>query len=114
MVNLIWRVTMTEPSEPVQEPANLRFLRRLVTVLTAVMIGGLLVIVALLVIRFSSDRTPAPIPLPDSITLPDGAKAEAFTMTAGWYAVITQNDRLLIFDRASGALRKSIDMTQAD
>ncbi len=50
---------MTDPIEP----ANLRFLRRLVTVLTATMIGGLLVIIALIVIRFS-DRAPD---LPDSI-----------------------------------------------
>lgn len=114
MVNLIWRVTMTDPSEPVQEPANLRFLRRLVTVLTAVMIGGLLVIVALLVIRFSSDRAPVLMQLPDSIELPDGTKAEAFTMTPDWYAVVTQDDHILIYDRQSGALRRSIDMKLPD
>ncbi|WP_424986089.1 DUF6476 family protein [Microbulbifer sp. S227A] len=101
---------MTDPSEPVEEPANLRFLRRLVTVLTAVMIGGLLVIVSLIVIRFSSDRAPAPIPLPDHITLPDGSRAEAFTVTADWYAVITGDDRVLIYDRTSGALRQTIDL----
>ncbi|MEY8830662.1 DUF6476 family protein [Sedimentitalea sp. XS_ASV28] len=101
---------MTDPSEPVEEPANLRFLRRLVTVLTAVMIGGLLVIVSLIVIRFSSDRTPAAIPLPDHITLPDGTRAEAFTVTADWYAVITGDERVLIYDRASGDLRKTIDL----
>jgi hypothetical protein len=105
---------MTDPSDPVKEPANLRFLRRLVTVLTTVMIGGLLVIVTLLVIRFSSDRNPAPIPLPDAIALPDGTQAEAFTISATWYAVVTDNDRILIFDRASGELRKSIDLSQPD
>lgn len=74
------------------------------------MIFGLLTIVALLVIRFSSD--PAPLALPDSITLPDGTSAQAFTMGADWYAVVTQDDRILIFDRASGALRKSITLSE--
>lgn len=114
MENLIWRVSMTDPSEPVEEPANLRFLRRLVTVLTAVMIGGLLVIVALLVIRFSSDRSPAPLVLPDSITLPGGTTAQAFTIGGDWYAVVTGDDRILIYDRSNGTLRKAISLTGPD
>ena len=73
------------PEEMPPEPANLRFLRRLVTVLTVVMIGGLLVIATLLVIRLSSNA-PA---LPDVITLPDGATAHAFTQSADWYAIVT-------------------------
>ncbi|MFT7596409.1 MAG: hypothetical protein ACI8R4_003744 [Paracoccaceae bacterium] len=97
---------MTDPSKPVEEPANLRFLRILVTTLTAVMIGGLLVIVGLLVMRFSST---APV-LPDSITLPDGTKAQAFTMGKGWYAVVTGDDKILIFDRTTGALRQTITL----
>jgi len=95
---------MTDPSQPGAEPGNLRFLRLLVTVLTAVMIGGLLVIVGLLVIRFSS-TAPA---LPDSIALPDGTRAEAFTVSGDWYAVVTTDNRILIFDRSTGALRQTI------
>lgn len=95
---------MDTPQTP-PEPPNLRFLRILVTVLTAVMIGGLITIVALLVIRFSGS---APV-VPDSIALPDGAVAEAFTMGGDWYAVVTQGGtRILIFDRASGALRQTV------
>ena len=86
------------------EPANLRFLRRLVTVLTVVMIGGLLVITTLLVIRFSQT---GPV-LPETIALPDGTKARAFTQGDGWYAIVTDDDRILIFDRLSGALRQEI------
>jgi len=97
---------MTDPSKPVPEPANLRFLRILVTTLTAVMIGGLLVIVGLLVMRFSS-TAPA---LPDSITLPDGTKADAFTMGKRWYAVVTDTDQILIFDRTTGDLRQTITL----
>ena len=89
------------------EPPNLRFLRVLVTVLTAVMIGGLLVIVTLLVIRFSS----SPPVVPDTITLPDGVEAEAFTMTETWYAVVTGGGtRILIFDRATGNLLQTVQV----
>ncbi len=95
---------------PVPEPGNLRFLRVLVTTLMVVMICGLLVIVALFVIRFSST---GPI-LPDSITLPGGAKAEAFTIGGSWYAVVTDDDTILIFDRNTGKLRQTIAVKQAD
>ena len=92
------------------EPANLRLLRVLVTVLTTVMIGGLLVIVALFVIRFSAS---APV-VPQSITLPDGVTAESFTMTPGWYAVVVDGGtRILIFDRNSGELTQTVDVNIA-
>lgn len=74
------------------------------TVLTVVMIGGLLVITTLIVIRFSETR---PV-LPESIALPDGTRAEAFTQGRDWYAVVTDDNRILIFDRASGTLRQTV------
>ena len=86
------------------EPANLRFLRRLVTVLTVVMIGGVLVVIALLVTRLNRDT---PI-LPEQISLPDGARAIAFTQGTDWYAVVTSEDEILIFDRLSGSLRQRV------
>ncbi len=99
--------------EQLPEPANLRFLRRLVTTLMVVMIGGLLVIVALFVIRFSSPVKPVGLALPDNITLPDGVSAQGFTVGRTWYAVVTDDDTILIFDRASGDLRQTIDIIQA-
>jgi hypothetical protein len=90
------------------EPANLRFLRRLVTTLTATMIVGLLVIIALLVIRFSSRG----VALPDQITLPAGVSASAFTKGDGWYAVVSDANQILIFDQTSGKLRQTIDIVQ--
>jgi hypothetical protein len=105
----MWRVAMNDPlgnetSAPGHDPGNLRFLRVLVTVLTTVMIGGLLAIIGLLVIRFTSTGPT----LPETITLPDGARAEAFTVGRGWYGVVTTDDRILIFDRDTGALRQTI------
>ncbi|MBQ4826841.1 MULTISPECIES: DUF6476 family protein [unclassified Leisingera] len=97
---------MTDPSETeIQtEPPQIRFLRRLVTTLTVVMIGGLVVIISLLVIRLQAGDTP----LPAEIALPDGVKAEAVTLGRGWIAVVSQDNRILIFDRESGALRQEV------
>jgi len=87
---------------------NLRFLRLLVTVLTATMILGLLAIVALLVIRFSTERPT--LTMPASIQLPDGTRATAFTQSVDWYAVVTADNQILIFDRASGQLIQQVDV----
>ncbi|MBY6139203.1 hypothetical protein KUV26_07090 [Leisingera daeponensis] len=97
---------MTDPSETEiqQEPPQIRFLRRLVTTLTVVMIGGLVVIISLLVIRLQSDDAP----LPSEIALPPGVKAEAVTLGRGWIAVVSGDDRILIYDRETGALRQTV------
>ena len=92
------------PGSEQSEPANLKFLRRLVTVLTATMIGGVLLIIGLIVIRFYD----VPPPLPDSITLPNGARALTFTQGPDWYAVVTSDDQILIFDRVTGRLQQTI------
>ena len=78
----------------------------LVTTLTIVMIFGLLVIVGLFVMRF---RTPQ-VALPDSISLPDGSQATAFTVGAGWYGVVTSDDQILIYSRTTGELRQTIQI----
>ncbi|WP_027260947.1 DUF6476 family protein [Sedimentitalea nanhaiensis] len=101
---------MTDPSQPIPEPANLRFLRRLVTTLTAVMIFGLLIIVGLLVMRFSQDSARKSLPLPETIALPDGLAAQAVTYGPGWYAVVTADQQILIYDANSGALRQTIQI----
>ncbi|MFY2826204.1 DUF6476 family protein [Ruegeria sp. MALMAid1280] len=97
---------MTVPSEPQepQETPQLRLLRRMVMLLTAVMIGGVLVTFALIVIRLS-DRTPT---LPDQVELPNGAKAQAVTIGNNWYAVVTDDNRILIFDKTTGRQRQEI------
>ncbi len=72
--------------------------------LTAVMIGGVLMTFALIVIRLT-DRTPT---LPDQVELPDGAKAQAVTIGINWYAVVTDDNRILIFDKTTGRQRQEI------
>ena len=86
------------------EPANLRFLRRLVTVMTAVMMVGLVVVVALIVIRLNADGPT----MPDEITLPEGVNATALTIGEGWWAVVTDDQRILIYDQLSGGLRQEV------
>ncbi len=90
------------------EPAQLKFLRRLVTTLTAAMIFGLLTIVGLLVIRV---LPLGGVALPDQITLPDGAKATAFTRGPDWYAIVTENNEILVFDATTGVLKQRILIT---
>ncbi|WP_282078606.1 DUF6476 family protein [Epibacterium ulvae] len=93
------------PSEFQQEePAQLKFLRRLITTLTAVMICGLVVVVALLVIRLSNDGPD----LPENIALPDGIEAKAVTFGEGWIAVVTADDRILVLNNLTGQIQQEI------
>lgn len=86
----------------------MKVLRRLVTILMATMIIGLVVLIGLVVMRITSE--PAKIGLPDNITLPQGVKAAAFTVGNGWYAVVTKQDEILIYDQGSGELIKTIQI----
>lgn len=95
---------------PSPEPANLRFLRLLVTVLTTVMILGIAAVVGLLILRLSTPPRPT---LPDAVTLPEGVRADAVTFGAGWYAVVTDAGTILIFDSATGELRQSVAIAPA-
>jgi len=76
----------------------------MVTVLTTVMIVGVVVVIGLLVTRLTAD---VPV-LPEMIALPEGASAVAFTQAAEWFAVVTDRGEILIFDRLTGALRQTV------
>lgn len=90
------------------EPANLRFLRLLVTGLTGIMMVGLVVVVALIVIRLNADGPT----MPDQIVLPEGVKARALTIGEGWWAVVTDDNQILIYDQLTGALRQTVQIGQ--
>ncbi|MGB0968714.1 MAG: DUF6476 family protein [Halocynthiibacter sp.] len=97
------------PEDQTELPASLKFLKILVTILTGVMILGVVVIIFLLVTRLT--QSPASIALPDQITLPDGATAAAFTRGSGWFAVVTTSEdgeTIVIYDLASGTIRQEI------
>jgi uncharacterized protein YqhQ len=86
-------------------PPGLRFLRQLVTVLTVVMIVGVVLIAALLVIRLNQ---PA-LAIPDQITLPPRTTAISYTQTQDWFAVVTDENKILIFD-LNGQLIQEVDV----
>lgn len=95
---------MSDDPEKPFDPAMVKYLRRLVTLLTATMIIGFIVLVAVIVIRF---RTSGP-DLPEIINLPEGAGATAYTQGKDWFAIVTEDDRILIYDRNSGDLRQTV------
>ncbi|SIS67684.1 hypothetical protein SAMN05421759_102285 [Roseivivax lentus] len=89
---------------------DVRFLKILVTTLTTTMIAGLLVIIALFVIRF---REAPPLALPDRLELPAGATALSVTTLPDRIIVVTDQDRVLVFDKG-GTLRQSATLRTAE
>ena len=83
------------PTNPL-EPANLRFLRRLVTTLTATMILGLIAIFAVLVIRL---QTTSPM-FPEISALPAGTEVISISRT---------RDELVVIDQARNIYIVSLD-----
>jgi len=76
------------------------------------MIVGVIVVVALLVIRMPQVMRAGPS-LPADIELPAGTTAAAVTFGRGWYAIVTTDDRILIFDSASGNVRQDVAILPA-
>lgn len=99
------------------EPRNLRTLRRLVTLLTATMILGVITIVGLLVIRLAAFSPNPPPTLPAAVVLPVGETARAVTFGIGWIAVVTADaagtERIRILDAGTGAERASLAIPPA-
>ena len=91
------------PNADFQLPRNLRFLQRLVTLLTVSMIVGILTIATLLAFNLRSEN----LNFPQTLTLPDGTKPIAFTQANDWYSVTTDANEILIY-KNDGTLIKSI------
>jgi hypothetical protein len=96
--------SMTDPNSSPLDPTLVRYLRRLVSILSITMIAGILVIMGLLVSRYMQEKPH----LPDRITLPEGKRAIAYTEGRGWFAVVTEDNEILIFDGTTADLRKTI------
>ena len=92
------------------DPSLVRYLKLLVTALAGVMIVGLVAVISLLVIRLQADVPP----LPSRITLPEGTKAQAFTQGENWFAVVTEDERILIFSRDGATLLQEITITKEE
>jgi hypothetical protein len=103
---------MDEAPAPGPLPPGLRWLQGLVIVLTLTMILAVITIVGVLVTRapqvFSAGKLPA---LPDELALPTGTTAVAVTQGQGWIAVVTNSNRILIFDH-TGKLRQDVALVE--
>jgi hypothetical protein len=108
-------MTLPDPdmTDPQPVPPEVRFVKRLVVVLTGVMIVGITLIVGLLVVRLSAP--PAPLALPDTLALPDGVVPQAVTLARDWVLVLDEaGSEVLLFDRASGALRHRLPLPKLE
>lgn len=98
----------TEPA-PATLPPSLQFLKWLVIALTLTMIVGVITVVGLLVTRMPDlNNAPAQL-LPEALSLPEGVTAKAVTAGQGWFGVVTEDNRILIFG-TDGTLRQEIDV----
>ena len=88
-------------------PPSLRLLKWLVIALTLTMIGGVITVVGLLVTRMPQAFSAAGPRLPEGFALPQGTEARAVTFGEGWIAVVTSDDRILIFAK-DGRLRQEV------
>jgi hypothetical protein len=103
---------MSDPVPPEAPlPPSLRLLKWLVIVLTLTMIGGVITVVGLIVTRMPQAFATSPA-LPANLTLPEGTRAQAVTFGTGWTAVVTTDDRILIFGR-DGELRQEVRLSPA-
>jgi len=105
---------MTLPPDmppPEGQSPDVRLVKRLVVVLTSVMILGVIVIIGLLVTQIA--RSPAPFGLPEHVSLPEGARAQAVTLSRDWVLVVTEDQIVLVFDRRSGTLVHRLDLPEA-
>ncbi|MFM7335124.1 MAG: DUF6476 family protein [Tabrizicola sp.] len=91
-------------------PPSLRLLKWLVIILTLTMIGGVITVVGLLVTRMPQAFSATAPTLPEGLTLPEGSKPAAITFGTGWIAVVTADDRILIYGR-NGTLRQDLRIT---
>lgn len=75
------------------------------------MIVGLIVLIGLIVMRFSAEGRVA---LPDEIVLPAGVHATAFTRGPDWLGVVTDNGRILIYEADGVTIRQEIVIENND
>ena len=87
-------------------PPSLRLLKWLVIILTLTMIGGVITVVALIVTRMPQAMVRTTPTVPAELELPAGATAAAVTFGTGWTAVVTTDDRILVFDENGRLLQE--------
>lgn len=90
-------------------PPNLRFLRVLVTVLTAVMILGVITIVALLVIRLGDTARPILVH-PEEFTIPEGVNTVGYSIHDGLVIIVGEDSVIRVFEASTRELVQEIQL----
>ena len=103
-------ITPDAPDAPL--PPSLRLLKWLVIILTVTMIGGVITVVGLIVTRMPQAFSASGPDVPANLRLPAGTEAAAVTFGTGWVAVVTLDDRILVFGR-DGSLRQEVRIAPA-
>ncbi len=85
----------------------MRYLKWLVTTLTVTMIVGLVVLIALVVMRFNQST---PLEFPDQIALPQGVNVESLTRGPDYLLVVSEDGRAFVFSPDGQTLRKELDL----
>ena len=98
------------------EPPRIRALRRLVTVLTVVMILGMVTVVGLLAWRLTA---PAPsAALPEDIALPEGERLTGYAQNPDWTVLITEDaagtQRLHLIRPGSETIHQTTEIRSGD
>ncbi len=104
-VTTFWETGVSDMEDEPRLPPDLRFLKALVTILTGVMIAGVITIVALLVTRLPG----ATITVPERLQVPAGAEVVAVTQMPGLWLATTTDGRLLVFG-SDGAFRRDVPL----
>lgn len=88
---------------------TVRYLKTIVTAMTVATILGMIVLITVVVLRFSQTAPEASaLPLPDQITLPEGVTADAVTFGRDWIGIVS-GDEIMIYE-SDGQLRKRINL----
>ena len=99
---------MDDTPDPAGLPPSLTFLKWLVIVLMITMIVGVITIVGLLVTRMPDGSS---VGVPEAVVLPEGERAAAVTVAQDMLLVVTESQRLLVFDRM-GTLIREVDLAE--
>jgi uncharacterized integral membrane protein len=94
-----------EEDEAAALPRDLRFLKTLVTVLTVVMIAGVITITALLVIRLNGGEAAVTI-APGDFEIPDGVGVVGLSVIDGRTVLVGDDGVIRVYDSESRALRE--------
>lgn len=97
------------PEEDGPLPSNLRFLRVLVTVLTAVMILGVITIVGLLVIRLGDNGQPVLVH-PEVFDIPEGVATVGYSIVDGYTVIVGDDGVIRVFASDTHALVETLTL----